>query len=160
MLSALPFALCALLVTQAPVAPAQPPEVQASARLLDAIALRNPEGVRLALESAVDVNARSEDGVTPLIRAVVSGDVEIVRLLLRKDGLDPNLASESGATALIEAALRGYDEIVRLLLTAGARVGAADNDGFTPLNGAAQQGHVSVVQMLLDAGASIAAARP
>ena len=43
------------------------------------------------------------DGQTPFIRAALSGDIEVMRLLLQH-GADPNIATAQGSTALMAAA--------------------------------------------------------
>ncbi len=73
------------------------------------------------------------DGQTPFIRAALSGDIEVMRLLLQ-NGADPNIATAQGTTALMAApASTGsrrrptatseadYVEAVKLCLERGAR---------------------------------------
>src|SRR6185436_17321110 len=43
------------------------------------------------------------DGQTPFIRAALSGDIVVMRLLL-EHGADPNIATAQGSTALMAAA--------------------------------------------------------
>ena len=43
------------------------------------------------------------DGQTPFVRAALSGDIEVMRLLL-ENGADPNIATTQGTTALMAAA--------------------------------------------------------
>ena len=133
------------------------------------------------LQAGADPNSVDEDGVTPLMIAVV-GDPERIRGLIRKgiggdwrrgvrkavkniDG-DPETAralldggagvdrmTPRGITALSLAALGGEVEMVRLLLEAGAEVDARAKRGETALMVAALAGHRGVVEMLLAAGA-------
>jgi hypothetical protein len=72
------------------------------------------------LDRGASVNARDEDGRTPLMLAVAQGRLEIVRLLLQR-GADPNAADYSGKTPLQLAADQNLNDMVALLRGAGAR---------------------------------------
>ena len=57
------------------------------------------EIVKLLLSQGIDVNLRSgHTGESPLIYAVIVGDVEMVRLLMAR-GADPKLSDNLGRTA-------------------------------------------------------------
>ena len=105
------------------------------------------------------------DGQTPFVRAALSGDIEVMRLLLEK-GADPNIATTQGTTALMAAAginwIPGqtyshseadYVEAVKLCLARGAEVNAHNSLGLTAMHGAANRGWESVIQILADHGA-------
>jgi hypothetical protein len=93
--------------------------------LVEAIEVGDIDNVISALENGADVNTKIED--TPiLLRAIVHGDVEIVKILLKQPDIDVNAQQPDnmGATALIKA-LRSlkysqqYEktiEIIKLLL--------------------------------------------
>lgn len=103
-------------------------------------------------------NLKGPGGATPLMQAVLYGDIGSVRLLL-DNGVDPNIRNEAGATALMWA----VDDLekTRLLLDSGADVNARSDDGRTPLLIAAGQfGCNAVVKLLLDRGANVAAKSP
>jgi ankyrin repeat protein len=156
MLLVIPITLALALTLQG-----QQPEPKASdpddptAPLFRAIALRDVNEVRRTLSTGADVNATNPEGVTPLMRAAMDGEVEIVETLLAAGGANVNVQSESGETALLRAALYGRAEIVKLLVARGAAVDAGDREGVTPLMAAAQQGRTDVVRALVDAGAKI-----
>jgi ankyrin repeat protein len=82
-----------------------------------------------------EVNARDEDGRTPLMHAVLAEDADahVVRTLLER-GADVS-AAEPGQqwTALHFAARDQLEAIVQLLVDAGAAVDAVDVFGNTPL---------------------------
>ena len=90
--------------------------------LVEAIELGDIDNVISALERGTDVNTRT--GNTPiLIRAVLHGDVEIVKILLKQPDIDVNAQQgdndERGATPLIKALRSNRDqanEIIKLLL--------------------------------------------
>ena len=113
----------------------------------------NLQVVRVLIEyDPADIDARDEDGWTPLIWA--SGgryfkDGSVLRLLLER-GADINARNRFGQTSLHRASYSGSLETVRLLLEHGADVGAEDNDGETVL----QAAHGSeVVELLREHGA-------
>jgi ankyrin repeat protein len=98
-----------------------------------------------------DINARDQDGVTPLIRAVRNGDAITARQLLGQ-GADTSIQTNSGVTALITAAGMS-PEITRMLIEKGADVNHKTPGNFTALMSAALNGQAEIVKMLLDAGA-------
>lgn len=107
------------------------------------------------------------DGETPFVRAALSGDIEVMRLLLAH-GADPNLATTQGSTALMAASginwIPGqtyshseadYVEAVKLCLDRGAPVNATNSLGMMAMHGAANRGWESIIQILADHGAKL-----
>jgi len=107
------------------------------------------------------------DGQTAFIRAALSGDIEVMRLLLQH-GADPNIATTQGSTALMAAsginwipaqtytrAEADYVEAVKLCLDRGADVNATNSLGMAAIHGAANRGWVSIIQILADHGAKL-----
>jgi len=107
------------------------------------------------------------DGQTSFVRAALSGDIEVMRILL-ENGADPNIATSQGTTALMAASgvnwIPGqtysrseadYAEAVKLCLERGADVNAANSLGFTAMHGAANRGWESIIQVLADHGAKL-----
>ena len=89
----------------------------------------------------------------PVADAVMRGDLEAVRTLLR-DGADVNEAQGDGMTGLHWAARHDDVAVARLLLYAGANVEAKTRIGaHTPLLVAARSGNAAVMAVLLEAGA-------
>ncbi len=68
-----------------------------------------------------NVDAVDKNGKTALMNACESGDVELVRQLLR-DGADVNVVTKDNDTALSFASQKGNEEIVQLLFEAGAKL--------------------------------------
>ena len=110
-----------------------------------------------------------EAGATPLLRAALCGDLQVVRLLLAHQA-DPQIPTFDHTTPLMAASgvgwadgmLREYSEeqtldVVKLLLELGSDVNAANDHGITALHGAGFKGANKVAQLLVDHGANLAA---
>jgi len=87
------------------------------------------------LEEGADVNARDEDGSTPLLWAVLSGSQEVVELLIAR-GADINGKNNEGESPLHWAAISGNIKIAEVLLAKGAQVNVKDIFGVTPMRSA------------------------
>ncbi len=109
------------------------------------------------LRRVAPVNGANKYGTTPLYKAAVQGETEIVRVLLEA-GADPNLESrgEDEGTPLCAAACWGRTDIVRLLLQHGAdpnEVETKERGPMTALAWAQHGGYAEVAELLLEAGA-------
>ena len=87
----------------------------------------------------VDVNAKTVDGVTPLMVASSAGQREVVRRLLDAK-VDVNAKLGDGVTALMVAAAKGDQDVVQALLAATADVNAKMSNGSTALMAASRKG--------------------
>ncbi len=107
------------------------------------------------------------DGQTPLIRAALSGDAEVMKLLLQYKA-DAKITTDGGTTSLMAAAginwipaqtymhsEEEYVETVNLCLAQGVDVNAANSMGLTAMHGAANRGWESIVQILADHGSKL-----
>ena len=90
----------------------------------------------------------SENNSSLLLRAVKTGDCELVKYAVRKD---VNINS-SYKKVLIEASMRGHLEIIKYLEETGTDI-RIDND--LALRFASQYGHLETVKYLLDHGANV-----
>jgi ankyrin repeat protein len=141
------------------------------------------EFITLLLDKGADVNARvkdstetrtvftnqwlDENGATAFLRASQSGDLELMRLLLKR-GADPKITTLLGVSALQVAAGIGWVEgityewspkatfeAVKMLLELGVDVNAQADTGRTAMHGAAHKGRADVIQILADHGARL-----
>lgn len=110
------------------------------------------ECLRLLSEGA-DVNARDADGCTPLLWAVLSGNMEVASLLIEK-GADINSSNNDGETALHWASTTGNTEIAEMLISKGAEVNCKDTFGITPLRSASLNQDKDMIKILKKHGGS------
>jgi hypothetical protein len=80
------------------------------------------ECIRLLAANGADINARSDFGSTPLMKAAWFGNNDAAVELLRL-GADPTLRDNRGRTAAMMAFERGHDELAHLLK---CRAGASE----------------------------------
>ena len=102
-------------------------------------------GIAKCLEPDEDVNAKDDEGNTPLHKCT---DVEIAKLLIER-GADVNAKDEDGETPLhrcIDA------DVARVLIEHGADVNARDKYRFTPLHDC---DNADVARVLIERGADV-----
>ena len=95
-------------------------------------------------------------GKTPLLKAVVQDNAEIMAALLEA-GAVIEARDTYGSTALIMCAAWGRVSMLTALLAAGAALEAELKNGWRALHHAAARGHGPVLAKLIAAGADLAA---
>jgi ankyrin repeat protein len=93
------------------------------------------------------------DGMTELHRAVLAGNVRLVKRLVQRRA-DVRAVTRYGITPVSLAILGGHVEIVDTLLGAGVDPNSTTGEGETALMAAARAGHVPIVERLLARGAN------
>ncbi|XP_031568891.1 tyrosine-protein kinase HTK16-like [Actinia tenebrosa] len=111
---------------------------------------------RLLRENPLDVNARNENGRTPLHLAALVGDDEIVFLLLQCNA-DPRCRDNNGHTVLMCACIANHPSTCKILVQQG-RANIQDrctNTGCVALHEAASRGYTDCCQTLIELGAPL-----
>lgn len=102
------------------------------------------------LANSPDLLNAPNNGLTPLQKAAVSGQLRVVEFLLTA-GASRDFGGSRRLSALHFAAASGHKTIVDRLLQEGSPVNAAASGGVTPLHCAAAAGNRLIVARLLDA---------
>ena len=139
-----------------------------------ALAARDCDAVRKAIEAGADVNAPFGDGLTPLCRMAALGERRILKLLLcakatvdasacRTETVATNSTvaehvADAGFAALHWSAREGKLECARMLIEASATIDVRTTDDITPFMLACKSGHHECARLLMRAGADVEAA--
>jgi len=110
--------------------------------------------VNYLLENGSDLGIESNNGWDALYVATVSGNYEILKLLLER-GAPLNKKYDCvncGQTVLIVAAEQGYANIAKLLIQKGCSVNLKDDWGYTALDWAERKKHEEIAALLKKAG--------
>lgn len=104
----------------------------------------------LPLKSPILVTNTSSPTITPLLGAIITGDIALVQTALTDHPEELNTAyAQNGNTPLHVAALNGYTDIIRLLLAQpGIDTTRTNNEGKTALDLAHEKGFEEIVQLL------------
>jgi len=105
------------------------------------------------IKRGADVDAKDNDGDTPLHLATERNFIEIAKLLIER-GADVNAKNSWGETPLHMASYHNRIEIAKLLLDAGADVEAKNMFGMTPLYFTDTIKKIKLAQLLLERGAN------
>ena len=114
----------------------------------------DPLIVDLFMAAGMDPDVRDTNGVTPLMRFAMEGNVDAVQRLIAK-GAEVNAKDNTGDTALMGGAGYGRTAIVQLLVEKRADVNAQANDGGTALIQATLNSYPAIVKLLIDHGANV-----
>lgn len=121
------------------------------AMTFSAIQRYDDEGLRALLPKIVslgyNLNVQNPQGNTPLIQAVLSGNVSAMQILLGQ-GAKPDIQNREGLTALHIAAYGGRMDMVNILLQSGASTIIRDNYNRTASDLATQSKNAGMAQLL------------
>ena len=108
---------------------------------------RHLDVVKELIGRGVEPDVPDMHGGTPLVHAVISGDILTVQALLSA-GANPNSTTKNVLTPLYHAASRGHFAIVEILLDLGVPTHLEDRNGRTPALEAKNFGHIKVFRLL------------
>jgi ankyrin repeat protein len=108
------------------------------------------------LEEGANIEAKDNEGYTPLHNAVLFGNEDRVLTLIAR-GANIEAKDDDGNTPLHLAVLFGNEDRVLTLIARGANIEAKDYDGNTPLHLAVLFGNEDRVLTLIEKGANIEA---
>ena len=111
--------------------------------------------VEKLLAAGANPNAAQTSGLTPLMMAAQTGNVQVVKALLAH-GANVNAATtETQQTALMWAVAEGHLDIAQFWSRAVPTSHVSSRKGFTPLLFAARNGDIEMATVLLAAGAGV-----
>ncbi|XP_077965437.1 uncharacterized protein LOC120824861 isoform X7 [Gasterosteus aculeatus] len=102
----------------------------------------------LGAAKRVNVNIQDADGLAPLHHAALSGNKELIALLLEAQAA-VDIKDNKGMRPLHYAAWQGKTEPMKMLLKSGSSVNGQSDEGQIPLHLSAQHGHYDGSEMLL-----------
>ena len=108
---------------------------------------------KLLMQRGADVDSPGEDGMTPLIAALFTGNRELVLLLMNMNASCSGKINSDGRTVLHLAAVTGWNDVISQAVKRGSQVDAKDNKGNTALHTAAMNGRMETVRLLVRLGA-------
>ncbi|KAI1889026.1 hypothetical protein AGOR_G00174820 [Albula goreensis] len=110
----------------------QPDDEKRRPDVFSALKLGNSQLVKEILdEDPAQVNMANGDGASPLMMSAVSGQLEVVQLLVERSADVDKQDSVHGWTALMQATYHGNKDVVKYLLNQGADVNLRAKNGYT-----------------------------
>ena len=123
--------------------------------LLNAVERNDLDNVIELINNGANIDVKTKDNETPLIRAAYKGYIKIAKELI-KAGAKFDESDNEGNTALIYASDRGYIEIVKELIKSGANLDLQSKRiENTALMRAIYRGHIEIIKELVKAGANV-----
>ncbi|VDH90210.1 palmitoyltransferase ZDHHC13/17 [Mytilus galloprovincialis] len=90
--------------------------------------------VKSLISYGADVNARDNEGETPLHKTCRYGNNELVKTILSSNKSDLNLRNKEGQTPLYLACKFSHEQVIKILLERQADTTIEDKDGKSPLD--------------------------
>ena len=115
---------------------------------------RSNEAACALIEAGADVNARTNNGFTPVFYTCSIGAVDVLQTLIAA-GADVDLSTNSGRTPVHAASRFNKVDALRILVANGADVNTADTLGQSPIYVASAHGYVDALRVLIAAGADV-----
>ncbi len=129
-------------------------------KLFSAIDSASTKQVAKLIRAGIDINAKNEDGETPLMYAIKEHEGSIPRFeefkLLFEAGADRSIINEKGENAFIIAVQSGKKDVIKVFLDNGEDVNFQTADGSSALMYAkGLYRGFKVVEMIIAAGANV-----
>ena len=126
--------------------------------LSDEILFGNYANIVTIINNGANVNKRDHYGLTPLIQAAISNNLDIAKLLLEHNA-EVNRGDIAGCTALYWAAENNNYELCELLLKHGANPNLYTTDSQPILVHPRLRGQKKLISLLVDNGANVTFAK-
>ncbi len=127
---------------------------QVDTRLHAAASANSVEKIKEILdEKLLDVDTKSQSGMTPLGAAIIKGNVDAAKLLIQY-GSNISWKDPKGNGYIHIAVLQNKKECCELLLESGANVDSTNAVGETPLHISCRQGFIEIIKLLVTRKAS------
>ena len=107
------------------------------------------QAVTLLIEKGASPSLENNNGCNSLHFASLSGNTDIIELLLLTHGPDIDSTTADGFTPLMIAAGHGKLQAVTLLIEKGASPSLADKYGWNSLHFASKSGNTDIIELLL-----------
>ncbi len=111
--------------------------------------------IKFLIENTTDVNAENDYGMIPLVCASQINAIDVMKLLLTKEGTVIDIEDGQGMTPLYWAVINNDVKIAELLIKKGASVDYSGINSTTALIEASKHGHIDIVKLLVANGADI-----
>lgn len=122
--------------------------------LVLAVRFNKEEIIDFLIKSGAFLEFRDGDGFTPVLCAVMGGNVRNTQRLVEFEA-DVSKTSFKNETAMHLAAKNGHTDVIKLLLEYNVNVNAFDRELRTPLMLAARGGNLEATRLLIDNGADV-----
>ncbi len=110
--------------------------------------------VHMLIQARSDLNAKDNQGMTPLLLAAQRGNAEHILLLLDNHA-EKQTIDNNGSSPLHLAVENDHKDVAQLLIQRGMPVDAKDNAGNTSLIVALKKGHIDMARLLVENGAKV-----
>jgi ankyrin repeat protein len=123
-------------------------EMMQETPIINLVRKNDMTGVKLALDSGVNVNTQDKRGRSLLLLATIDKQPEMAKLLVSYKA-DVNLQDGQQDSPFLYAGASGQTELVRLFLENGARFDIFNRYNGTALIPACERGHLETVKVLV-----------
>ena len=106
------------------------------------------------ISKGADINARNDEGMTPLMAAIIREKKDSLEHLIKR-GARINVETSEKLTPLHVALSRGFYDGVNTLIQSGAKLDARDKYGNTPLHMAIGMGRIDIAASLITSNINI-----